>query len=769
MNKILKRVSSISLGLALAGIAAGAIGAKTPDVTHAADASYSMNACIRPNGDSTTKTNNGYKGGTGSTPAFNLTVTVPAGTNSIDFYAAAWGGGSNASLTIKNGETDCATFSINPDEGVKSNSPFTLSKSSITDESYHYSTSLSGILSETGLVFAFTSARTVIWNITYTAASLTKLATPTDLAHTEGNLTWAAVANASSYTVVVNGEEHTGISTNSYAIPSYVAGKYSVSVVAVGDGTTYSSSDAATLEWDDTVYTDIPAGTYSIDLDYSAAVKNDTIPASVDCVVKTDGDGNHYKKVTVAYSGASVAYPSEYTWALDGTLVFTNPTNAKLASVIVKYYDTKRFTVTDDNSQTVAEASATDNLVTYNFTNAKGFTLKATTDKTSAYSIQVVLKVVDDRESLKGIEIVKGSVQTEYKVGQAPSIEGITVLASYYIEDVLSRTEDVTDIATITTDPTVLSLTDTSFTVSATYEGKDAEPVEVTGVVVTDFTGPIANGRYFILDSNNNVLTGGVEYTSSPAITTKTEAEAFDFRLVGDNLYEISTTIEGTKYYLVCNTTATTSSNTSIKVTSSPSAYLKSMYWSMNALTDENVGSFNLFENTTGTTNRYLSCYTSDTTNDWRGYLNANSGNPKLHFVEEKEMFATNFVSEFTKGCVATGSYTEADMDWTAAATQFATLSAENQEIIASFDVKSGEAGAIKDAVARYDYIVGKYTASVFTDFMSRKPASSARVISFNTQNNSASTWIIVVISLVSVATLSCLVVIRKRKNLLTK
>lgn len=767
MNKILKRISVIALGLAMAAGVSVTLGSKQISVASATNATYSVNACVRPSGDSSTKTNNAYKGGSSGTPAFNLSVKVGAGTKNIDFYAAAWGGDTKALLSIKNGDTELASFTINTDAGLKSNSPFTLTKSSITDTAYHYTCDVSGITSETTLTFAFTKARAVIWNITYTAVSLTKLATPTGLTHTGGTVSWTAVEHASSYTVVVNGTEHTGINTNSYSIPSYVSGKYTVSVTAIGDATTYSNSDSASLEWDDTVYSDIPTGTYSVNIDYTNVKKNDTVPATVDYSIKADADGKHYKKATVAYTSATASYNSEYTWALDGTMVFTNPSNAKVTSVIINHYDSKRFTVTDDAEQTVPVASASDNLVTYNFSNTKGFVLTASTDKTSAYSIEVVLKVVDDRETLKGIEIEKGTVKTQYKVGQSPSLDGITVIASYYIEEEFSRSEDVTNVATITTNPEVLSESDTSFTVFASYEGKEAESVTITGVSVTGFTGPIANGRYFILDSDDNVLSGGKECTSSPKFATKLESEAFDFRLVDDNLYEISTTVEGTKYYLVCNSTASSGSNASIRVTSSPLSSLKSLYWSMNALSGTDAGLFNLFENTTGTTNRYLSSYTDNS--DWRGYINTSNGNPKLHFVEEKEMFASNFVSEFTKGCVATGSYTEANMYWDAAAAQFATLSEENQNVFISFDLETGAAGSIKNAVARYDYIVGKYTSTVFTDFMARSPVSGARAVTIPTANSSNTIWIIVVVSLVSVSALGCLIYIRKSKKALTK
>ena len=77
-----------------------------------------------------------------------------------------------------------------------------------------------------------------------------KLSTPANLkeasiAETSATLSWDAVANASNYSVTINGNTET-VTTNSYSATGLTAGtEYTWSVVAKGDDTNYTDSDAA--------------------------------------------------------------------------------------------------------------------------------------------------------------------------------------------------------------------------------------------------------------------------------------------------------------------------------------------------------------------------------------------------------------------------------------------------------------------------------------------------------------------------------------------
>ena len=95
---------------------------------------------------------------------------------------------------------------------------------------------------------------------TYLTSPAVKLSAPTGLAWdgtTPGKATWSAVANVSSYTVqllkdgVTSGSAVTGITVTEYDFTSAIAsagtGSYTFTVTAIGDGTNYTDSDAATV------------------------------------------------------------------------------------------------------------------------------------------------------------------------------------------------------------------------------------------------------------------------------------------------------------------------------------------------------------------------------------------------------------------------------------------------------------------------------------------------------------------------------------------
>ena len=144
------------------------------------------NACVRPNGDSKTTTNNAYKGGTSGTKNFSYTVSnVPAKTTKLVIYAAAYG--NDGSTTVEpgsnysgNGETVCN------DDGMSGNSPFTLSKSSIWDNTYRVEIPLSDVTSSKNISLSF-SKRTAIW---YTGCEVAPSKTPSSITLTNQKTTY---------------------------------------------------------------------------------------------------------------------------------------------------------------------------------------------------------------------------------------------------------------------------------------------------------------------------------------------------------------------------------------------------------------------------------------------------------------------------------------------------------------------------------------------------------------------------------------------------
>ena len=106
-----------------------------------------------------------------------MTITVPAGAKTLSFYAAAWNGVNNLSVSITPAANITpASITLTSDEGIRDNSPFTLKG----DESnYLFTFTLTDITQET--TFTLTaSKRFVLWNATYSANGTADDDTPDD-------------------------------------------------------------------------------------------------------------------------------------------------------------------------------------------------------------------------------------------------------------------------------------------------------------------------------------------------------------------------------------------------------------------------------------------------------------------------------------------------------------------------------------------------------------------------------------------------------------
>ena len=344
-------------------------------------------------------------------------------------------------------------------------------------------------------------------------------------------------------------------------------------------------------------------------------------------------------------------------------------------------------------------------------------------------------------------------------------------LSSLTVNGVLSNsasTVNVTRYVELTTEDVPGTVqTTTQRNVSVTATGIDDNTIthtnNVTGTIQV-IEGELDTGRYFIFTENgaleNRNYTNG---TSDKVDITATSA--WTFTLVADDTYTIS---NGSQYLYASN------ANTGLRTKATGSN------WVLTALTGDDAGLYQLVTSD-GSNDRYL-CDYNDSKNDWRTYKEASIGSMyKLSIVEEKEVFANNFLDTFTAGCNAEGGYTAEDMDWTSASTQFATLSSANQLVFKNATyTKSGSgsgtvitpatgvAQSIAETVARYDYIVGMHGTSTFSDFMDREPASlsGAKVLFATlTGDKTNSVAIIVIISMVSVTAIGGYFFIRKRKE----
>ena len=125
-----------------------------------------------------------------------------------------------------------------------------------------------------------------------------------------------------------------------------------------------------------------------------------------------------------------------------------------------------------------------------------------------------------------------------------------------------------------------------------------------------------------------------------------------------------------------------------------------------------------------------------------------------------------------TASCDITGEVNNLNLgDWEYLANAFNALTVDSQSYLASvvYSHNQEEANSLKDMVDRYDHIVSKYSGDGFIDFMSRGDAGTL-------QHNSAYTFalinridnntlIVVVVSIISVASLTALLVFKKKRK----
>ena len=108
---------------------------------------------------------NGYDGikvGT-SKLGGDMTITVPAGTTHLHLHAVAWKGVTGLSLNITGATTSPSSISLTADDGISSNSPFTLNGSA---SDFYFVVALSNITAETTLTLTSSSAkRFVVWGV----------------------------------------------------------------------------------------------------------------------------------------------------------------------------------------------------------------------------------------------------------------------------------------------------------------------------------------------------------------------------------------------------------------------------------------------------------------------------------------------------------------------------------------------------------------------------------------------------------------------------
>lgn len=516
--------------------------------------------------------------------------------------------------------------------------------------------------------------------------------------------------------------------------------------------------------------TDVPVGTYLVNIDYSGVKSGDVVPASKEYEIKDKvGSGAEriwYKNMSISYSNVTANYANEYTFSKDSkasTATITNNSDAKITRVVISYYNANRLTLTDASSQTIAIKSSETNVCTYDL-DSSSFTLSSASTTTSIYYIKITFSVVDENEEFYSLVVSKGVSwdKTSYKDGQAPSSAGLVVTANYSSDgENISRSEDVTNqVSSWTFNPTTLTTSDTSFSVVATWDEHDSASFVVTGITVSAVAKKIS-----IAPSNFN--TGGY-YSGTTTVG--------DYSIKSADVYQNGGKIQvkkssgklynteigfphGIKMIKVVGTGAiTVTFDTTLKEVAGT------------------VASKTVVEEL-GTDVRY---YVPDTANKCIYFHIAKTSADTGYFtsieVYSSESAATEFASMYLAAytCVSSGaSIPTATTGYTVAniSTLFGRLDTTTQNILkdsvdaAIIDHDNTYADTIEEFGCRYYFIVRNHGAGY--DFMSKIASISARVenASFTSDTNSNLIIVISVVSAVSLLTIGGYFFIRRRKE----
>ena len=144
-------------------------------------------------------------------------------------------------------------------------------------------------------------------------------------------------------------------------------------------------------------------------------------------------------------------------------------------------------------------------------------------------------------------------------------------------------------------------------------------------------------------------------------------------------------------------------------------------------------------------------------------YVIVTIGELEITPLMEAETFAQSVIDDLT--CDPTGATAPSTDEWSALADKYETLSEDAKALF----VDTTESSIIKDALAKYDYILGKYGSESYVNFMNREVVSAANNITnpiLNTTNN-----IIIVVSVCALAitAIGVFVIISKKRKEIKK
>jgi len=328
----------------------------------------------------------------------------------------------------------------------------------------------------------------------------------------------------------------------------------------------------------------------------------------------------------------------------------------------------------------------------------------------------------------------------------------------------------------------------------------DADPEEICRLryvklsyayeeIYTQTEGIGEGGRFYLInhDSSYGMSNAAVSDANPAGIDLSSANNAllpFDLTLVGHNTYEISTTVDETKYLLINDSDATSGSNDSIRIMAapSPSVTLTSTNWKITKADD----GYTVAQNTTGDTWRYLT-FNADAANDFGGYTSVKTMGEVIDDQTSKQDSHIQLVPEGEyAGRIVDAIMSEesgktlCDGGSTAPSTALWNDIADITKIENEWAVLRETTAAERDgegltpsgtdaekAMARYDYVVGKYGSSTYSDFLGRHPSAplSAYGGFESIRQSSSEALMIVVIVLAGLASVGGLVLVARKRR----
>lgn len=128
----------------------------------------------------------------------------------------------------------------------------------------------------------------------------------------------------------------------------------------------------------------------------------------------------------------------------------------------------------------------------------------------------------------------------------------------------------------------------------------------------------------------------------------------------------------------------------------------------------------------------------------------------------QAESYAETFLELMT--CDGEGAITAEEGTWETLSDLYAGLSDSDKGILKEATANKDSESRVEQAVARYDYIVGKYGVEQYPDFMDRTPARIAEARSVEVNDQTAA-WVIAGISAAGIASAAAFFFLRRRKE----